>query len=175
MERCVTAVEIREALEDLPGDLDMTYERILLDIDITQRGGKVARRALDWLIAALRPLQLSEIMEGVSIDPEQRTMERDSGPLHGSALLDVLGALVMYDEVTDIVLLSHFSVKVCLMPQLSSILHSWAHIGIPDSGNYLHQVSDIPYRRARFSHADCSPLHVLHWCPSSMWPEIHRV
>ena len=120
----MTAVEIREALEDLPGDLDMTYERILLDIDITQRGGKVARRALDWLIAALRPLQLSEIMEGVSIDLEQRAIERDSGPLHGSALLDVLGALVVYDEVTDIVLLSHFSVKVCLMSLLPLILHS---------------------------------------------------
>ena len=80
-----------------------------------KREGKVARRALDWLVVALQPLQLSQIMEGLSIDLGRRVVDCDSGPVHGSALLDALGSLVMYDEVTDIVILSHYSVKVCLM------------------------------------------------------------
>ena len=115
LQQCMTAVEIREALDDLPSDLDATYERILLDIHAAKREGKVARRALDWLVVALQPLQLSQIMEGLSIDLGRRVVDCDSGPVHGSALLDALGSLVMYDEVTDIVILSHYSVKVCLM------------------------------------------------------------
>jgi len=74
---------------------------------------EIAWRALDWLVVALTPLHLSQIMEGLSIDSDQRVLDRDSGPLHGPALLDVLGSLVTYNEMTDIVILSHFSVKVC--------------------------------------------------------------
>ena len=109
---CVTAVQVREVLNDLPRNLNETYERILLKMSKNERGGKVARRALDWLVVALVPLQLAQIMEGLSIDPVQRVLDRDSGPVHGSALLDVLGSLVTHNEVTDIVILSHYSVKV---------------------------------------------------------------
>jgi hypothetical protein len=105
-------VQVRQALNHLPSNLNETYERILLKMDEDEREGEVARRALDWLVVALAPLQLSQITEGLSIDPVQRVVNRDSGPLHGPALLDVLGSLVTYNEVTDIVILSHFSVKV---------------------------------------------------------------
>ena len=109
----MTAVQVREVLNDLPSNLNETYERILLKMNEDEQEGKLARRALDWLVVGLVPLQLSQIMEALSIDPNQRVLDRDSGPLHGLALLDVLGSLVTYDEVTDIVILSHFSVKVC--------------------------------------------------------------
>lgn len=59
-------------------------------------------------------MQLFQIVEGLSIDLGRRTLGRESGPVHGTTLLDILGSLVMYDEATDIVMLSHFSVKVCL-------------------------------------------------------------
>ena len=107
----MTKVQVREALNDLPSSLNETYERILFEINEDEHGGEVARRALDWLVVALDPLRLSQIMEGVSIDPA-RVLDRDSGPVHGSALLDVLGSLVIHDDVTDIVILSHYSVKV---------------------------------------------------------------
>lgn len=113
LKQCVTAVQVRGALNDLPSNLNETYERILFNINKDEHGGEVARRALDWLVVALEPLQLSQIMEGVSINPVQRVLDRDFGPVHGSALLDVLGSLVTHDEVTDIVILSHYSVKVC--------------------------------------------------------------
>jgi len=110
----MTAVQVQEVLNDLPRNLNDTYERILMKMNEDEREGKVARRALDWLVVALAPLQLSQIVEGLSIDLEQRVLDRDSGPLHGLALLDVLGSLVTYNEMTDIVILSHFSVKVRL-------------------------------------------------------------
>ena len=73
------------------------------------------RHALEWLVAALQPMQLSQIMESLSIDLRRRVLDYESRPVHGSALLDALGSLVTYDELTDIVILSHFSVKVCLV------------------------------------------------------------
>ena len=109
----MTTVQVREVLNDLPSNLNETYERILLKMNEDEREGKVARRALDWLVVALAPLHLSQIMECFFVDFDQQVLDRDSGPLHGPALLDVLGSLVTYNEVTDIVILSHLSVKVC--------------------------------------------------------------
>ncbi|KAH0831165.1 ankyrin repeat-containing domain protein [Lanmaoa asiatica] len=121
LKQCVTASELRDALSDLPSDLHATYGRILLEIDRATREGKIVRRALYWLVAALEPLQLSQIMEGLSIDLGRRAMDHDSRPVHGAALLDSLGSLVTYNEVTDIVILSHFSVKTLRQPEYDGI------------------------------------------------------
>ena len=108
----MTRREVRDALDNLPEGLDETYERILLAIDTKYREGQLARRALTWLVAALRPLRISELMECLSIKLETRTLDSDSGPMHCGALLDACGSLVSYTEKTGIVILSHFSVKV---------------------------------------------------------------
>ena len=69
-------------------------------------------QVLVWLVRALRPLRLVEILEGLTIDLGRRTMDPDIGPMHKGALLDGCGSLVTYNEETDILILSHFSVKV---------------------------------------------------------------
>jgi hypothetical protein len=53
-----------------------TYERILLAIDMGTSAGKLTQQALVWLVAALQPLQLSEIMEALSI---KRRLDSDIG------------------------------------------------------------------------------------------------
>ncbi|KAH0831121.1 hypothetical protein J3R83DRAFT_13687 [Lanmaoa asiatica] len=111
LKECMTASELREALNDLLSDLNVSYGRILLEINRAKREGKIVQRAPYWLVAALKPLQLSRIMEGLSIDLARRAVDHDSCPVHGAALLDSLGSLVTYDEVTDVVILSHFTVK----------------------------------------------------------------
>ena len=97
----MTAVQVREVLNHLPSNFNETCERILLKMNEDEHEGEVARRALDWLVVAVAPLQLFQITEGLPIDPVRRVVNRDSGPLHGPALLDVLGSLVTYNEVTD--------------------------------------------------------------------------
>ena len=92
--------------------LDATYERILLGIDQWLSEGKVARRVLAWLVTTSRPLILREVVEALSIDLRNRTLDQGITPIHKYALLDVLGSLVVHDEETDIINLSHFSVKV---------------------------------------------------------------
>lgn len=81
-------------------------------INIKRREGQLARRALTWLVAALRPLQLSELIEALSINLQTRTLDPDFGPMHNGVLLDACGSLVTYNEKTAIITLSHFSVKV---------------------------------------------------------------
>jgi len=76
--------------------------------------GQLAQRALIWLMAALRPLRLVEIMEALSINLRTRTLDADIGPMHRGALLDACGSLVTYTEKTGIIILSHASVKVNL-------------------------------------------------------------
>ncbi|KAF8434058.1 hypothetical protein L210DRAFT_2666668 [Boletus edulis BED1] len=115
---CITLQEFLEALDNLPMGLEATYERILLGIDRRPSEGKVARRALTWLVSASRPLILMEIIEALSIDLQRRTLDRGIAPIHKFALLDALGSLVVHDEETDFVNLSHFSVKEYLMDEL---------------------------------------------------------
>ncbi|KAF8452441.1 ankyrin repeat-containing domain protein [Boletus edulis BED1] len=123
LEQCMTAIQVREVLNNLPSNLHETYERILLKMSEDEREGKVVRRALDWLVVALSPLRLSQVMEGLSIDLDRRVLDCACGPVHGPALLDVLGSLVTYNEVTDIVILSHFSVKEYLTSHSTRTCH----------------------------------------------------
>lgn len=104
--------ELSKALDDLPEGLDETYERILRAIDTKAREGQLALRALVWLVAALRPLRIDELMEGLAVDLEQRTLDHSVGPMHREALLSACGSLVTYNEKTSMIILSHFSVKV---------------------------------------------------------------
>ncbi|KAF8133974.1 hypothetical protein EV363DRAFT_1214661, partial [Boletus edulis] len=111
LDRCVTRKEVRNALDSLPKGLDETYERILLAIDMETPSGRLAQRALVWLVAAHRNLRLTEIMEALSINLKTRTLDLDIGPMHSGALLDACGSLVTYSEKTGIIILAHFSVK----------------------------------------------------------------
>ena len=52
------------------------------------------------------------MVEALSIDLRKRKLDRGIALVHKHALLDVLGSLVVHNEKTDIVNLSHFSVKV---------------------------------------------------------------
>lgn len=108
----MTRRDLLQALRSLPSGLEETYERIRRAIDPHSSEGKIAMRALVWLVAALRPLQLVEILEALSIDLKGRKLDRSISPVHGPALLDVLGSLVVYHEETDAINLSHFTVKV---------------------------------------------------------------
>ena len=112
LKRCGTRVELKAALDNLPNELEATYERILGAIDERKLEGELARRALVWLTVALEPLRLTQIIDGLLVDAEQRKIHRETQWLQ-AALLNGLSSLVSYYEETDVVALSHFSVKVC--------------------------------------------------------------
>jgi hypothetical protein len=57
---------VRRFLEELPESLDETYERVLRDIKKPNRDH--ARRLLQCLVVAIRPLRVEELAEVLAID-----------------------------------------------------------------------------------------------------------
>lgn len=99
-------------LGSLPEGLEETYRRILIAIDRRLEDSCLVRRALGWLVAALRPMRLRELLEGVTIDPVRRALDPGFTLIKGVDFLEVSRSLVIHNKDTDIVTLSHLSVKV---------------------------------------------------------------
>ena len=173
LDRCVTRKEVHNALNSLPEGLDETYERILLAIGTETMTGQLAQRALIWLVAALRPLRLAEIMEALSINLRTRTLDSDVGPMHSGALLDACGSLVTYTEKTGIIILSHSSVKVnlasgfCVCVQLTPCC-----IGVSHEQVDARQTTAVPHQLGKCTPIASPVMHVLYFhmpqaCPST--------
>jgi len=101
-------------LESLPEGLEETYRRILIAIDRQSSDARIVRRALVWLVTALRPMCMRELLEALTIDPIRRALDPRFALIKGVDLLDVCRSLVVHHEETDIITLSHMSVKVSL-------------------------------------------------------------
>ena len=107
---------VRLILNELPESLDETYERILKEINKPNRDH--ARRLLQSLIVAIRPLQVEELAEVLAVDfdddegipklnPNWRWEDEEQ------ALLMSCSSLIAIIETEDsrVVQFSHFSVK----------------------------------------------------------------
>ncbi|KAF8137382.1 hypothetical protein EV363DRAFT_1428288, partial [Boletus edulis] len=140
LNRCATKAEVRRALDNLPIGLDETYQRILTAIDLRSSDGKLTLRALVWLVGALRPLRLVEILEGLTIDLGRQTLDPESGAMHKGILLYACGSLVTYNEKTDIVILSHFSVKEYITGNLTRIKLPQYHISHQGAHEHLARI-----------------------------------
>ena len=103
---------------------------------------ELARRALAWLIVALEPLRLSQIVEGLSAELLQRDLKKDNDEIR-SLLLDGLSSLVSYCSETDGIVLSHCSVKVhfCIFLHYTTCLI--CSTGIPHLPDNL---AHVPHR-----------------------------
>ena len=63
LKQCGTGVELKKALDNLPDGLEATYKKILWAIDERNIEGRLARHTLVWLMVALEPLQLAQIVD----------------------------------------------------------------------------------------------------------------
>ena len=129
--RCSNVSRVRELLDEFPVLVQGLYDSIILDVDLQNTEPKIVQHVLAWLVCALRPIRLCEVIEALMIDLDWRTMVPDrlsevikvpvstktleSRALEGeigSALLHILGSLVTYDDKTDSIALLHSSLKV---------------------------------------------------------------
>ena len=107
---------VRRTLGELPESLDATYERILKEIKKSTRAH--ARRVLQCLVVATRPLRVAELAEILAVDiddtegiprlePNWRWEEQEI------ALLSACSSLIAIVEAggSRVVQFSHFSVK----------------------------------------------------------------
>ena len=107
---------VRRTLDELPESLDETYERILKEIKKPNRD--LARRVLQCLVVATRPLRVAELAEVLAVDfddadgiprlkPDWRWEEQEM------ALLSACSSLIAIVQAgrSRVVQFSHFSVK----------------------------------------------------------------
>ena len=111
---------VRRTLDELPESLDETYERVLKEIKRPNRDH--ARRLMQCLVAAIRPLDVEELSEVLAVDfddaegiPKLKTNWRWED--EEQALLTSCSSLITIVKTGDsrIVQFSHFSVKEYLI------------------------------------------------------------
>ena len=119
---------VRRTLDELPESLDETYERVLKEIKKPNR--EHARRVLQCLVAAIRPLRVEELAEVLAVNfddedgmpklnPNWRWKDEEQALLSScSSLIAIVEADVESDvesgiapNLSRIVQFSHFSVK----------------------------------------------------------------
>ena len=148
LRHCLPA-SVERILEELPETLDETYERVLREINKANR--EHARRLLQCLTVALRPLRVEELAEVLAIDFD--------APAHGGfpqlnpkwrladqhqAVLSTCSSLIAIvdDGDSKVVQFSHFSVKEYLTSDrlaLSSVDVSRYHIVLEPAHTILAQ------------------------------------
>ena len=160
LKRCTTREELREALDNLPSELEATYERILGAVDERKSEGGLVRRALALLMVAIEPLQLAQIIDGLSMDFQKRKNDHKTRQWLQTTLVHALSSLVSYHEETDVLTLSHFTVKVCLGIYL--------HYKIPMA---LRRNISLAVRRCRCIKSSLmKPTTRLHDCACAIFP-----
>jgi hypothetical protein len=107
---------VRCTLDELPESLDETYERVLKEIKKPNRDH--ARRVLQCLVVAIRPLRVEELAEVLAVDfRDEQGMSKLNPNWHWEdeeqALLTSCSSLIAIVESdgSRIVQFSHFSVK----------------------------------------------------------------
>jgi Ankyrin repeats (3 copies) len=111
---------VRGTLDELPDSLDETYERVLKEIKKPNR--KHARRLLQCLVVAIRPLRVEELTEVLAVDfgdddeipklnPNWRWEEQEQALLSSCSSLIAIVESELESDGSRIVQFSHFSVK----------------------------------------------------------------
>ena len=106
-----TNKKIIEAMKNLPTGLFATYDRILENI--LNDDVEFAQKTLSWLLVSERPLRLAEIVDALAVDIQLRCLDRDATLNDEQDLLEICSSLVAYNEDTECLSFSHFSVQVC--------------------------------------------------------------
>ncbi|KAG1732306.1 ankyrin repeat-containing domain protein [Suillus lakei] len=113
---CRSVKGISDSLKSLPKGLYETYDRILQQIEEAGPDHRsIVERTLMWLVAALEPLSLPQLVEALSIEIGSTTLNQKLSVMSPTDLLEICSCLVSFDERTSIVTLSHYSVQEYLM------------------------------------------------------------
>ncbi|KAI5853280.1 hypothetical protein DFP73DRAFT_535869 [Morchella snyderi] len=107
-----TAGGIRQALKELPKDLNATYDQILKRI--TEKGPrfeKVANLVLRWLIYAQAVCSTETVIQAIAIQPGSSKLDDDLLQWEIRHILGACQNLVVHDSVLGNFQFAHFSVK----------------------------------------------------------------
>ncbi|KAJ6467478.1 hypothetical protein DFH09DRAFT_832865, partial [Mycena vulgaris] len=106
-----TIKAVREALKNLPKNLNDTYKNTMQRID-DQNGEdrRIARSALIWVANAKRPLAVSEIRVALAVEPGAKQLDEDN-LLDIEIILAVCAGMVIVDDKLSVVRLVHYTTQ----------------------------------------------------------------
>ncbi|KAJ7842548.1 ankyrin repeat-containing domain protein [Mycena olivaceomarginata] len=103
--------EVHRALQELPKDLDHTYENTMNRIDAQPSGDrKIARSALTWVVNAQRPLTILELCVALAIEPGSKELD-NANITDIDIILSVCAGLVIMEKHSSLVRLVHFTAQ----------------------------------------------------------------
>ncbi|CZR70190.1 uncharacterized protein PAC_20091 [Phialocephala subalpina] len=95
LRECSTDASIQAALNDLPRDLNETYQRLLGRIENPERRTLV-NRMLQWLVCARRLMTIDELLEAIAFTIEDDHWDPAKIPVDYAKLIRASGNLIVY-------------------------------------------------------------------------------
>ncbi|KAJ7066788.1 hypothetical protein B0H15DRAFT_794335, partial [Mycena belliarum] len=106
-----TVKAVRQALQDLPQDLNQTYEEAMERILSQSSDDKeLALQTLTWVAYTKRPLSVAELREALAIELGATSLDTDN-LLDISIVLAVCAGLIIVDEKMSVVRLIHYTTQ----------------------------------------------------------------
>ncbi|KAJ7869388.1 hypothetical protein B0H13DRAFT_2253758 [Mycena leptocephala] len=106
-----TVKALREALNNMPDDLDSTYDEVVARINQQSRDDKeLAWLSLSWITHAKRPLRRSELQEALAVEPGLAELDPEN-LLDTDSILSVCAGLVVIHEEDDTIRLVHYTMQ----------------------------------------------------------------
>ena len=118
--RQTTTRQVKKCLENLPTGLHDVYGRVLERIDQSSpQVRSMARRMLQWIACALRPLSVSELVDALAIEIDSDRLDPDDRIINPSRMIaNCCGSLIEIEKDKDIVRVAHASVQDFLISSL---------------------------------------------------------
>ena len=102
---------LRLALENLPPELDDTYDDALARIGSQDKEDtKIAHQVLGWITYATRPLTIKQLQHALSIEPEQTDLD-DETLIDAELLISTCLGLITVDHTSEEVRLVHYTAQ----------------------------------------------------------------
>jgi len=117
-----TPAAVRKALENLPKEVNDTYDEAMERIERQNEDDKeLAKQVFSWITYACRPLSVTELQHALAVTPEKTNMDPDD-IIDIEILTSVCAGLVVIDEKRSIIrLVRKYNVIDCRTALL--ILH----------------------------------------------------
>ncbi|KAJ7484413.1 ankyrin repeat-containing domain protein [Mycena latifolia] len=123
-----TVKAVRDALKNMPGDLNGTYDEVMQRINAQSEDDRnLARCTLLWISKTETALHISELREALAIEPDSSDLDPDN-LLEMDIILSVCAGLVIVDE-EELVRLIHYTAQDYLdRVQDRELLHAQTEI-----------------------------------------------
>ncbi|KAJ7284170.1 ankyrin repeat-containing domain protein [Mycena rebaudengoi] len=107
----ITVKSLREAMKNLPKDLEHTYNEAIERIESqSEEDRKIAFLALTWVANAKRPLTIAELQEAIAIEVDSKSLDPDN-ILDITYIVSVCGGLMVIDLADGHVRLIHYTTQ----------------------------------------------------------------